>query len=552
MTEFPYFSTRGFSARTLAVAIVALVVLFSTAWTAFAAEETVAEDQPPAAENASFDPFEQTVDQLQVAMGNGRLTAVELLDYHLQRIAHFDQRGPTLNAVAAVNPEARRIAQALDREREQRGPRGPLHGIPVIVKDNFETRGMQTTAGSAALAGFAPQRDAFQVERLRAAGAVIIGKANMHEFGYGITSMGSGFGAVRNPYDPSRNPGGSSGGSAAAIAANFASAALGTDTCGSIRIPAAHNNLVGLRGTQGLSSRRGILPLSHTQDVAGPMARTVTDVAHLLDATVGFDRQDLQTADSFGHIPDSYANELHPGALRGANVGLLEDLLLVDPEDAEVAAIVGAAAEAMQAMGANIRRIRIPGLDGLLSTRVDGFFVLVHDFKTDINAYLLANPEAPVKSLAEILAGGAYHESIDSSLRLSAAMDDGSRADYLAELDHRRRLRQRTLAVMAQHGLDVLAYPSIRRKAEPIGLDQPGSNCRLSANSGLPALTLPAGFTDDGLPVGIELLGAPWSEPMLLSLGFSFEQGTRHRRPPVLTVPEPPVEANPTEENGDG
>ncbi len=496
--------------------------------------ETYAQTKQDLALGDVINPLEATIEELQIAMGSGRLTAVMLIDYYLARIDAFDQRGPALNAVATLNPEARKIAQALDLERQLRGPRGPLHGIAVIVQDNYETLGMPTTAGSALLAGFAPERDAYQVQRLRSAGAIIIGKANMHEFGYGITSVGSGFGAVRNPYDPTRNPGGSSGGTAASVAANFATVGMGSDTCGSIRIPAAHNNLVGLRGTQGLSSRRGIVPLSHTQDIGGPLARTVMDLAHMLDATVGFDLQDPQTAESYGRIPPSYAAGLHAGALRGANVGLLEDLLLVEPEDAEVATVIGASVKAMQALGANIRRVRIPELDALLNTRVDGFFVLVHDFKTDINAYLAANPDAPVGSLSDILASAAYHEAIDESLRLSEAMDAESEADYLAELNHRQHLRQRILAVMAQYELDVLAYPSIRRKAQPLGLDQPGSNCRLSANSGLPALTLPAGFTEDGLPVGIELLGRPWSELRLLSLGYSFEQATKHRRAPLL------------------
>jgi Asp-tRNA(Asn)/Glu-tRNA(Gln) amidotransferase A subunit family amidase len=344
---------------------------------------------------------------------------------------------------------------------------------------------------------------------------------------------------VRNPYDPGRNPGGSSGGTAAAVAANFATAGMGSDTCGSIRIPAAHNNLVGLRGTQGLSSRRGMVPLSHTQDIGGPMARTVLDLAHMLDVTVGFDQQDLQTAASYGQIPESYAAGLRPDALRGANIGLLEDLLLVEPEDAEVAAVIGASAEAMQALGANIVRVQIPDLDRLLSTMVDGFFVLVHDFKTDINAYLAANPDAGVGSLSDILASGAYHPSIDESLRLSEAMGADARADYLAELNHRDHLREAILATMARNELDVLVFPSVRRKAQPLGSEQPGSNCRLSANSGLPALTLPAGFTDDGLPVGIELLGRPWSEQQLLSLGYSFERATGYRRAPVLDVAEP-------------
>jgi len=499
---------------------------------------------------AGFDPLEASIQELQVAMGSGRITSAMLVDYYLSRIQAFDQRGPALNAVATLDPNARDTASALDRERRLQGPRGPLHGIVVIVKDNFETRGMPTTAGSALLAGFAPDRDAAQVERLRAAGAVILGKANMHEFAYGITSVGSAFGAVRNPYDPTRNPGGSSGGTAAAVAANFATVGMGTDTCGSIRIPAAHNALVGLRGTQGLSSRRGLVPLSHTQDIAGPIARTVLDLAYVLDATAGFDPADEQTADSYGHIPESYARGLRSDALRGAKIGVLEDLLLVEPEDAEVAAVIGASVQAMRALGAEVRRVRIPGLESLLSTLADGFYVAVHDFKTDINAYLAANPDAPVRSLTDILSIGGYHEAIDTNLRLSEAMGPASDGDYLAELNHRHVLRQRILAVMAEQQLDVLAYPSIRRVAQPLGLDQPGSNCRLASNSGLPALTLPAGFTAQGLPVGLELLGPAWSEPRLLSLGYSFEQATHLRRAPLLAPGKTRPAQEPQEKDG--
>lgn len=479
----------------------------------------------------AFDPLNASILEMQAAIGSGQFTARELVELYLQRITDWD---PLLNSVARTNARARDVAEELDRERVLQGIRGPLHGIPVLVKDNYETYDMPTTAGSRALEGFFPKRDAFLVQRLRDAGAIILGKTNMHEFAYGITTVGSAFGATRNPYDTQRNPGGSSGGTGAAIASNFATVGMGSDTCGSIRIPASHNNLVGLRGTQGLSSRTGIIPLSHTQDIGGPLARSVMDLALVLDVTVGFDPRDAQSAEGFGHIPQSYAAGLNGSALQGARLGLLEDLLRIDAEDEEVALVIEQAANEMRALGASVERVRVDDLQSLLNTRIDGFFVLIRDFKQDINAYLADNPEAGVGSLAEILSRGDYHQAIEESLRASEAMDDASETEYLEELNNRERLRQAITGLMAAKGLDALIYPTIRRKAALLGETQPGSNCRLAANSGLPAISVPAGFTPDGLPVGIELLGVAWDEAKLLNLAYAFEQSTQHRRVPLL------------------
>jgi len=484
------------------------------------------------APDSRFDPFEASIAELQVAMGTGQLTARELTEYYLARISLFDQAGPSLNAMAFLNPEALQRADALDAERVVSGIRGPLHGIPVVVKDNYETIGMPTTAGSVLLHGFDPGHDATLVARLKVAGAIILGKTNMHEFAYGITSEGSAFGAVKNPYDPNRNPGGSSGGTGAAVAANFATVGMGSDTCGSIRIPAAFNNLVGLRGTQGLSSRRGIVPLSHTQDIGGPLARSVTDLALVLDATVGYDPEDPQSAQSTGRIPDSYLDGLTPNALAGKRIGVVEDLLIQNPEDTEVMAVMGRTLAEIDALGAELVRVRIPDIDALINTAAMGFFVAAHDFKYDINAYLAGHPDAPVQSLSEILASGRYHPVIDEVLRLSEAMSEESDSVYQAELAHRQVIQEALLAVMAEYALDALTYPTIRRIPAPLRELQDGSNCMLSAKSGFPAISMPAGFTDQGLPVGIELMGRPWSDSQLLAMAFAHEQATRHRRPP--------------------
>jgi Asp-tRNA(Asn)/Glu-tRNA(Gln) amidotransferase A subunit family amidase len=460
---------------------------------------------------------------------------------YLARIRAYDQQGPALNAISTLNPDALAEAAALDTERATRGPRGPLHGIPVIVKDNYETKNMQTAAGSRALAGWIPRSDAFLVTQLRKAGAIIIAKANMHEFAYGITTVGSLFGQTRNPYALDCNPGGSSGGTGAAIAANFAAVGLGSDTCGSIRIPASHNSLVGLRGTQGLASRTGIIPLSHTQDIGGPIGRNVTDIAIVLDAIVGYDQADPQTAESIGNIPKRCTAFLQADGLRGARIGLLLDLLEKDPEDAEVAAVIRKAVMEIKAQGAEVVEVTIRDLDTLLGDRLDGFLVSVHEFKFDLNAYLARRPSAPVRSLEQVLTSGEYHPMVEERLRNSQQIESLDTKEYLEHLVKRTTLKQAILQAMADHRLDVLAYPTIRRKAAPIGTKQMRTNCHLSANSGLPAISVPAGFTADGLPVGLELLGRAWNEPLLIKLAYAYEQATRHRRPPASTPSLPPV-----------
>ncbi|MEO6434143.1 MAG: amidase family protein, partial [Tepidisphaeraceae bacterium] len=313
-----------------------------------------------------FDVMERTIPELQAAMESRHVTSRQLVELYLARIAAYDNIGPALHAIVAINPEALTIADALDAERRARGARGPLHGIPVLVKDNYETMEMPTSAGSIALASFHPRSDAFQVRKLRDAGAVILGKTNMHELAAGITTTGSRFGQTRNPYDLDRNPGGSSGGTGAAVAANFAVAGMGSDTCGSIRNPASHNNLVGLRGTQGLSSRTGIVPLSSTQDIGGPLARSITDLAIMLDATVGADPADATTTGNAAHIPPSYRASLRADRLKGARLGIIRSLFGAAPEDQEVTTLVNKAMDALKKAGAEPIDVVIPGLDDLL------------------------------------------------------------------------------------------------------------------------------------------------------------------------------------------
>jgi Asp-tRNA(Asn)/Glu-tRNA(Gln) amidotransferase A subunit family amidase len=480
-----------------------------------------------------FDVTEKSILDLQDAMAKGTITARDLVEIYLARIDAYDRQGPALRAFIALNPRALEEAAALDRERAERGPRGPLHGIPIAVKDNFDVAGLPTTAGSLALATLQPAGDAFQVKRLKAAGAVILGKTNMHELASGITTISSLGGQTRNPYDPARNPGGSSGGTGAAVAANLAAAGLGSDTCGSIRIPASHNALAGLRGSFGLASRDGVLPLSHTQDVAGPLARTVTDLALMLDATVGVDPADDTTRLSEGRIPSSYRESLKADALKGARIGVLRSLFGDSPDDNEAGAIVRRALDAMREGGAEIVDVAVPGLDDLLR----GSSVIDAEFKFDLAAYLAAVPGAPASSLGEILDRGLYHQALDGALRRrNAVASPDSDQSWRARLK-RQALVQALIAAFDADALDAIAYPTMRRKPALIGDPQSGSTCQLSAATGLPALSVPAGFTRDGLPIGLELLGRPFDEPALLGLAYAFEQRAGVRRPPFSAPP---------------
>ena len=483
-------------------------------------------------QQAAFDVVEATIPQLQAALAAGTVTSRELVTRYLERIAAYDQQGPTLTAISFINPNALADAEALDQERRERGPRGPLHGIPVLVKDNYGTSDMPTTAGSALLAGWLPPDDATMVTRLREAGAIIIAKTTMHEWARGIESWGSGFGQVRNPYAPEHNAGGSSGGTGAGVAASFAAAGLGSDTCGSIRIPSGHNGLAGIRGTQGLFSRAGILPLSHTQDIGGPMARTVTDLAIMMDALAGYDPADPTTAEADGHVPASYVSGLAEGSLKGARFGLLTDLLGTEPEDAEMTALIRAAAAELRSLGAEVQDVSIEGLAELLT----GSSVLASDFHADIDEYL-SSRNAPVRSLDAVLASGVYYPNLDGPLRTSQQSDPPGSPSYLQRLAQRQTVRQAVLALLAGERLDALLYPPIRRPPVLLGESQPGTNCQLSAHSGLPALVVPCGTTAAGIPVGLELLGRAWSEPTLLRLAYAYEQATHHRRPPASTPP---------------
>jgi Asp-tRNA(Asn)/Glu-tRNA(Gln) amidotransferase A subunit family amidase len=486
----------------------------------------------------SFDITEKNIRELQAAMTARQVTSERLVDLYLARIAAYDQTGSRLNAVVCINPNAATAARALDEERKSRGPRSPLHGIPVLLKDNFETRDMPTTGGSLALRDVVPPRDAFQVAQLRRAGAVLLGKVNLHELALGLTSISSLGGQTRNPYDVTRTPGGSSGGSGSAAAACFAAFTLGTDTSGSIRIPSSHNSLVGLRPSAGLSSRAGIIPFGHTQDTGGPMARTVEDIALILDETVGYDPADPTTQASAGRIPRSYTTSLKQGSLKNARIGVLAEFFGSAPEDEEVALVVRRGIEEMKARGATTVDIVVPDLAKLIAASN----LLTQELKVYLGDYL-KDARGYAASIEEMLETGLHSAAIQGILDVA----NGTAADYLSSDDYRSRLSARealakaVIAAMEADRLDAIAYPTIRRIAPIVGGAQAGSNAALSANSGLPAITVPAGFTAGGFPVGIELIGRRFAEPTLLALAFDFEQSTHYRRSPSLSAsaPEP-------------
>jgi Asp-tRNA(Asn)/Glu-tRNA(Gln) amidotransferase A subunit family amidase len=462
-------------------------------------------------------------------MASGRTTSLQLVDAYLARIAAYEHAGPALNALIRVNPNARKEAAERDVERRQGRIRGALHGIPVIIKDNYDTHDMPTSGGSLALASSQPAQDAFVVKRLRDAGAIILAKSNLHELAAGITSISSFGGQTRNPYDPTRCPGGSSGGTGAAIAASFATVGWGSDTCGSIRIPSAFGSLFGLRPTQGMVSRAGIIPLSHTQDIGGPMARTASDLAIALDVSVGYDAADSVTAALQGRPTPRFEAALNKDALRGARIGVFQPYFR--DTDAEIADTVRSAIAAMKTMGAVIVEVPQADFDSLIANTG----VIPYETKFDLITYLRGVPNAPVHSMREILDRGLFDRALETRFRSVDTVQSLDTDRYRTTLHRQSLLRARMERIMDSLSLDALAYPTMRQKPTLVGEPQLGTTCGLSAQSGLPAISIPAGFMTEGLPVGIELMGRAFTDVRLVSLAYAFEQAGARRRAPFTT-----------------
>ena len=475
--------------------------------------------------------------ELQSAMQDGRLTSARLTDRFLQRVEAYDRSGPRLNAVLEVNPQAREIAEARDRERASGGTRGPLHGIPVFLKDNIATADrLHTSAGSLALRDCIAPRDAFLVTRLREAGAVILGKANMTEWAnFMTTGMPAGYssrgGQVKNPYGESLSPGGSSSGSAVAVAAGLCTVAVGTETSGSILSPASWNSVVGIKPTLGLISRSGIVPIAASQDTAGPFARTVADAAILLGAMTGVDTVDRATPASRRHARRDYTEFLSATGLEGARLGVPRAVFFERLAAAE-APVIEAALQALGGLGASL----VDPADIATAREVTDFRsdVMLYEFKRDLNRYLGGLGEAsPIRSLRELI---RFNETrpremlrFGQVLLLAAQATTGlGTATYrLSRAEDIRISRTEGVdQVMARERLDALVFPG-------------WTGAAIGAKAGYPSVIVPAGYTAEGAPVGVTLLGRAWSEPTLLRLAHAFEGATRHRRQPASVAPDP-------------
>lgn len=500
----------------------------------------------PAPAQQPFTVVEASIADIHRAMRERRLTATELARRSLARIEAYDKQGPAVNAIITVNPAALARAAELDRRFDADGLTGPLHGIPIIVKDNYDTADMPTTAGSLSLAGSVPPDDAFQVRRLREAGAVILAKSNMYEFAFSpYETVGSALpGHTRNPYALDRVPAGSSGGTAAAVAASFGVAGLGTDTGNSIRGPSAHTALVGIRPTLGLTSRDGIVPLYLDHDVGGPMARSVADAAAVLDAIAGFDPADPATAPArdLGHGP--YTAYLDPGGLAGARLGVLRQLSDREGADPELLALFASALDDLRAAGATVvDPVTIPELDRLVPpVSGEALTVWCPRFRTDLEAYLSSlGDDAPVTTLRQIIDSGRFHPQLESDLEyFDAQAPPAENEQCIAALDGRRQLTASVRARLAEHNLDALVFPTWSNPPRLIGdLNTPhGDNSQhIAPHTGFPALTVPMGYVRDRLPVGLQFVGDAFSEPALIRLAYAYEQATRHRRPPPTTPP---------------
>ena len=489
-----------------------------------------------------------TIGDLNAAFNAGTLTAEKLTQMCLARIQAYDRQGPQLRAVITLNPKALDTARQLDAERRTKGRRSPLHGIPVVVKDNIDTSDMPTTAGSVMLEGSVPPDDAFLVKRLREAGAIILGKANMSEFASGIARSSLG-GQMKNPHDLSGTPLGSSGGSGISVAAAFAVLGIGTDTGGSIRNPSAATGVVGLKPTHGLISRDGIVPLALSFDTAGPLARSVYDVAVALGVIAAIDPADVATQKSEGHLETDYTQYLKADALKGARIGLARDFTGADPN---VDWAVEAGVAAMRRAGATVVDVRLP--KWLLDAKGEFYNAIrFPEFAAQIADYLSTLGVAYPKNVDQLIARAAEFNAPRSDgagpnpnrwTLLNREAGSGGLDDYryTSVRDHALpMLRSVIQGILTAQKLDALVYPTLTKRP-PLLTDPPeppgggaGTPVNLANLTGFPDLIVPAGFTGDGLPVALSFLGAAFREPRLLALGYSFEQATHARRLPVHT-----------------
>jgi Asp-tRNA(Asn)/Glu-tRNA(Gln) amidotransferase A subunit family amidase len=481
---------------------------------------------------------EATIAKVHQEMSDGTLTCRELIEAYLARIEAYDQQKPKLNSVIYVNPNVLAEADDLDRSFEEKGLSRPLQGIPVMLKDNVDTHNMPTTGGSLSLKGFVPADDAYITRKLKASGALILAKTNLHEFAIWGETVSSILGQTLNPYDLTRTPGGSSGGTGASIAANFGMVGIGTDTINSIRSPASANNLVGIRPTIGLVSRNGIIPYSFTQDTAGPICRTVEDAVRVLDAIAGYDPEDEDTAWSAGRKPTTYLAFLKKDGIKEKRIGVLESFFGADAIHDDTNKAVKCCIGVMQDQGATIIALK-ENIDS--DHLVSEVSVHLHELKDHLNVYLGALPgHAPVHSLEEVMTSGKYHPTIEENLKKATALSTGTPV-YNQRLVERSRVQTRVMKLMADYQLDALVYPHQKQLVCEVGGSQIERNGVLGSVTGFPSICVQAGFSTPtetaplGVPVGMEFLGRPFSEAILIEIAYGFEQKTHLRKPPLST-----------------
>lgn len=493
----------------------------------------------------TFQLLETTVDDIHAAYETGELTCEQLVERYLDRIDAYDGNGPTLNSIITVNDHAIERARELDERFDEDGPVGPLHGIPFVVKDQVETADITTTFGSEAFSEYVPAEDATIITKLRDAGAVILAKTNLPDWATSWFGYSSAIGRTKNPYDLSRDPGGSSSGTAAAVAANLAAVGIGEDTGGSIRLPASFTNLFGIRVTPGLLSRTGMSPLVASQDTAGPMARSAKELATVLDVAVGYDAEDEYTAvTELTDDAGTYVESLDPAALDGARIGILRDAFgdEDDPKSGPVTQKVDEAIEVMTRAGAEIvDPVRVPDLE----EHIDATLLYLLQSKRDLNEFFETRPDAPVGSVEELYESGQYHEILDLFIGIAEEGPDDPADDpeYWESVAAQLSFQREALNVYAADDLDALLCPDVQvvpPTAESIESGELDTltfptNTVLASQSGLCAVSVPAGLTDDGLPVGVELIGKPYAEATLLSLAHAFEQKVDPRHAPETT-----------------
>jgi amidase len=483
---------------------------------------------------------EASIAQIHSAFRSG-LTCRALVEHYLKRIEAYDKKGPAINSIVIVNPDALKTADSLDARYRGAGPIGPLHCIPMIVKDNFETRDLPTTAGSLALAGWISDKDATQVRRIRAAGAIVLAKSNMAEWAFTpyetVSSILPGY--TKNPYALDRVTAGSSGGTAAAVAANLGQSGLGTDTGNSIRGPSSHQALVGIRSTMGVTSRSGVVPLSDMADVAGPMARSVADAVAIFQVVAGADTADFASEPYRGWTPPDYAKSLVRDGLRGTRIGILRQAYERATLDSEITAVFAKAVADLRAHGAVVvDSVPMPELDSVFNATRGG----CNRFKHDLERWMASTGgKTPVKSLDEVVRSNRFHPTVQLRLEnAQRAVPLDSQPGCAATELRRKEVRRVLGAALDRLMLDAVVYPTWSNPPRLIGdLNTPhGDNSQVfSPLTGWPAITVPMGYTRGTLPAGMTILGRALSEPTLIKVAYSYEQATRHRRPPTSTPP---------------